>query len=341
MALALAADEGYALPLAVTVRSILDNSPQRQFDLFVLDGGISQVSRDMAERSWDRDRLRVTWLRPDLGALQGLPVSGHINLVAYCRFLLPGLLPPWLDKVIYLDSDLLFRADAGRLWEEPLAGAWCLAVPDVSMPVFDAVKALDRPARCAPYLAALRPVSNYARLAIQPDAAYLNSGLLVIDLARWRADGVPRLLFECLARNRFFVRFHDQYALNVVLAGRWRALDMRWNQGAHIYRYPSWEDSPFSEDAYRLVREDPFVVHFSSRDKPWHYGYRHPSSQEFFRYLDCTAWAGWRPQSPGFDLAQQLRRGAEGLLLFGGRLLRRLQASGPMRRLDRRRSPIE
>ena len=39
---------------------------------------------------------------------------------------------------------------------------------------------------------------------------------------------------------------------------------------------------------------DPYIVHFTTRAKPWR-ACRHPLRGEFFKYLDRTAWAGWRP----------------------------------------------
>ena len=95
--------------------------------------------------------------------------------------------------------------------------------------------------------------------------------------------------------NREHVLWWDQYALNVVLYRRWRPLDIRWNQGAHIYRYPTHVDSPLDEHSYRQLRQQPWIVHFSSHRKPWHGGDRHPHRRRFFQMVDRTPWRGWRP----------------------------------------------
>ena len=83
-------------------------------------------------------------------------------------------------------------------------------------------------------------------------------------------------------------------ALNVVLAGKWKPLDIRWNQGSHVFRYRGWKRSPFDRRTYEQLRRDPFIVHFTTSFKPWLLLCRHPLRGEFFRYLDRTAWAGWR-----------------------------------------------
>jgi hypothetical protein len=48
--------------------------------------------------------------------------------------------------------------------------------------------------------------------------------------------------------------------------------------------------------AYRNVRDDPWIIHFSGHLKPWHYPLESPAHASYFEYLDKTAWAGWRPR---------------------------------------------
>ena len=84
---------------------------------------------------------------------------------------------------------------------------------------------------CGPYLGSAQPVPNYRELGLVPEAAYFNAGVLLIDVAAWRDAELSRRSLACLAQYRQHVYWWDQYALNVVLAGRWGPLDERWNQG--------------------------------------------------------------------------------------------------------------
>ncbi len=83
--------------------------------------------------------------------------------------------------------------------------------------------------------------------------------------------------------------------MNVVLAGRWGTLDPRWNQGSHVYGYPTGDRSPYDQATFERLRSDPFIVHFTTRYKPWVASCRHPLRKLFFEYVDQTDWAGWRP----------------------------------------------
>ena len=160
---------------------------------------------------------------------------------------------------------------------------------------------------------------NYRQLGLRPDAKYFNDGVLLIDVAGWRRIDLPAQLLACLAENREHVAWWDQYALNVVLAGRWRETDRRWNVGIHAFAFPSWEQSPFDAESLRELREDPWIIHFNSAAKPWRAKCEHPWRGEFFRYLDRTAWAGQRPPALERVLAlvnrqeRRLRRGRKWL----------------------------
>jgi len=294
-----AADEGYAVPLAVTIRSALDRlAPNRTMRLMVLDGGLVDDSKVRLLQSWRDPRLTVEWLRPNVEAVGDLPVSHHISSAAYLRLQMPELLPADVTRAIYLDSDMLVERDLGALWDEPQGGHAALVVQDYAAPYLDAAMAAPNFARCQRHLAAAMPVANFRELGLPADGQYFNSGLLVIDLAHWRRDGISEQVLDCLRRHRQHVLWWDQYALNVVLAGKWRALDRRWNQGAHIYSYPDWTESPFDCEEFARLRTDPWIVHFCSPTKPWHYFCRHPHTRAFYRCLDQTAWRGWRPARP-------------------------------------------
>ncbi len=292
----LAADENFAMPLAATIRSALDNlSPDRKLRLFIFSSGLSDDTKKRLEHSWPNGRYQITWVTVDASMIADLPISTYYNHTAYYRILMPWLLPKHITRAIYLDADMIVRADVGRLWDESFDGHSCMAVQDLSMLFIDAPSGIANYDRCQRHLGLANPVANYRELGLDPRAPYLNSGLMVVDISAWRNDDVANRLLSCLRENSAHVKWADQYALNVVFCGRWKQLDRRWNQAACIFRYPSWRLSPFDSATLRQLREDPYVIHFTTGDKPWLATCLHPSRKLFYEYVDRTAWAGWRP----------------------------------------------
>ena len=100
-----------------------------------------------------------------------------------------------------------------------------------------------------------------------------------------------------------------------MLAGRWGELDPRWNQIPQFWEPAAGDADPFPPALRELVIRDPWIVHYSTWSKPWHWGCTHPARERFFEVLDRTAWAGWRPRKQLRDtqVAQQCRRIARGV----------------------------
>lgn len=295
-----AGDDNYVMGMAVTLRSAVERlDPERRAFAYVLDGGISEASKEKLRRSLPADRASLEFVAIDRSRLAKLPISHHANHCMYLRILSGEVLPPSIERTIYLDSDLLIVDDLGKLWDEPVGDDWALAVPETSAPVMDATLTLPRWRRAAPYMASLFPVPNYRTFDIDPAAPYFNSGVLVLNLDAFREQALAERMLRILDEHGRYAWCWDQYALNVALTGHWRPLPLRWNQGSIVYDTPDWTFSPFEEEAFHSLKHDPAIVHFTTGVKPWHATCRHPFRDRFFETLDRTAWAGWRP-TPSF-----------------------------------------
>src|SRR5262245_15468305 len=119
-----AADDNYAMPLAVTIRSAIDHlRPEQQLCVYILNGGRSALSPLRTEKSRRPPHVQVQFLRPPVEQIADLKTENHLNLVTYLRLFMPQLLPAELDRVIFLDADLLIQKNLAGLWQTELGGA--------------------------------------------------------------------------------------------------------------------------------------------------------------------------------------------------------------------------
>ncbi|HEY9606723.1 MAG TPA: glycosyltransferase family 8 protein [Allocoleopsis sp.] len=274
-----AADENYAMPLAVTLRSAVINLKNKpKVSIYVIDGGISQRSKRRIIKSCGSPHVAISWVQPNESLLANLKVERYLTIVTYYRLLIPQIIPAQFDKVIYLDSDMLVKGDLEELWQIDIGDNYVLAVQDDNQR----------------FISMSGGLRNYQELGINPDYKYFNAGLLVINLDKWQRDSIGEKVVKFLQDNKDYVRDHDQDGLNGVLAGQWGELDPRWNQMPRIYSYSSWEDSPYDRELYHALLHDPYIIHYTTPPKPWQRGCLHPATNLFFQYLDQTAWSGWR-----------------------------------------------
>ncbi len=298
-----AADENYVRPLAVTLHSAASTLAEGSFlHVVVMDGGITESSwRGLRETLLDLP-IKIHVIRPDRAEISDLGISHHITHTAYFRLLAARLLPKSIDKVIYLDADILVRRDLTELWNYDVGDHYCLAAIDIACPFIDARQADHTIKNSIPYLAAISPIPNWRKLGLDGAAPYFNSGVMVINLKRWRDEEIDGKLLKCLRKNPKHAWCWDQYALNVVFANQWKPLPSEWNQGMHVFKYPDATCSPIAVDDFIQMRDNPALVHFTTEFKPWDFGSFHPRQTEFYEHLDQTAWTGWRPTKPDFSL---------------------------------------
>lgn len=311
-----AADENYVRPLTVMLHSAAASlRAGRHLNVVLFDGGISESSMNGILESLEDLPVSIDVLRPDLSRVEDLMTSHHITHTAYLRLMAARLLPSSIQKVIYLDSDVLVVDDLTELWEMEIGEQYCLATTDIACPFIDARQVTDAEFQSSkPYFASIAPVANWKELGIEGSANYFNSGVMVLNLEKWRQEAVEERLFDCLRRNASFVWCWDQYALNVVFAGNWGQLPLRWNQGAHVFEYPDATHSPVGREAFESMRDRPAIIHYTTEFKPWDFQPFHPLRERFFQELDQTVWKGWRPTDPGFNFRRWWDRKAVSLI---------------------------
>ena len=275
----LAADDRFARPLAATVRSVVAHlTPGRELDLHLCDMGIEPRNRAMVEQVAAHPGVRLRWITDLREKVAHLPQSwSHISVATYARLFIPALLPPSADKALYLDCDLIVRRCVGDLFDVPVDG-------HAAMGVADAI---------APYVSSPLGVPYWRRFGRRPGEVNFNAGVLLMNLTAWRDGDVTGAALNYLAKDHVFQG--DQEAINAVLPGRIGELDPRWNQQTALFTQTFESALPYAEDQIKQLQADPWIVHFSTHIKPWHYQSRHPFRDEWFARLDETPFKGWRP----------------------------------------------
>lgn len=258
----MAVDEPYAGPLCVTVASLLEHLRAGVgLDLYLMQGGVAPATRRRIENAWD-ERVRVRWVPLDDAKRRALHGRGSgSSPVANHRLLVGSSLPVGVSKVLYLDADILVRKDVFEIWMQDMGGKIVLAVQDGYIQRFPP---------------GVLPAGEQARQGQPAARPYFNSGVMVIDLAAWRAAGIEGQCLEAARRLQHRTKWLDQQVLNVCLVGRWGALPPIWNRQFALTLFPDWRCSPYGEHEFEAALRAPAIIHFSSCTKPWHPFSDHP-----------------------------------------------------------------
>jgi UDP-D-galactose:(glucosyl)LPS alpha-1,3-D-galactosyltransferase len=269
---ALASDERYAPGLAVAVRSLVDHAGSDRLRVYVVDGGLAGTTRSRLRASWPAD-LEVDFVPLPASQVSDLPVpklpgTKHLNAWVFARLFLPELLPRSETRVLYLDTDVLVTADVVELASTRLGSSPLGAVRDEYIPTIADSGGLEA---CG-------------ELGLDGGRPYFNSGVLLMDLPRWRAEDLAGRVLEFVVRYGAQVRLPEQDGLNAILGGRFVELDPAWN--VLIGESRKFGPAPAALD--RSAK----ILHFVGAHKPWQASFPHLEYSELYRaYQARTAWA--------------------------------------------------
>lgn len=277
MAVLFCANPGYFQHLGVASRSVADASPDAAIDFHVLTCDTDPDAERKLRDTLAESRLSITLHRVTDARLDGYFVDKFMTKECYLRILAPEILPLALSRVLYLDCDLVALDDLRPLWETDLQGKAVGAVPDY------------------PRLPSVMSPERRRTLGIPLDLTYVNSGVLLIDLDRWRRLGLTQPLLDYVAAKGPALEFWDQDAFNAVIPDELHLLDCRWNLQARMYRCGR-RGYPLEFEATREARRRPAILHYTGSEKPWLFRSGTPRKRDYLRFLAKTAWRDERPR---------------------------------------------
>mgnify|MGYP001516673619 CR=1 FL=1 len=191
-------DRNYLPPLRVMLGSLLRNDPGETFEIYAIgDGLLPEDWAALEELCAGRGRIHPLEVPADLFA--DAPVARYWTRAMYYRLLAAELLPRSLDRVLYLDPDILVINPVRALYDTDLEGDLMAAATHTGL------------------LAGITDPVNRLRLENYEAEAYYNSGVLVMDLSAMRREVRPGDIFDYAREDdslwNYDARRFDRYLL--------------------------------------------------------------------------------------------------------------------------------
>jgi lipopolysaccharide biosynthesis glycosyltransferase len=232
-----ASNEKYAPGLLLAIASslyYLDDSVE--VTVHILNGGISKKSIGILKKICTKYHSNCSLVLIDFNEniFSGTNIGPGGSFMAYARLMMGSLIQA--EKVIYLDSDMIVLSDLLEVWNLNMEGKLIMGVPNYP-----------------PTL--LKDDSPLPLTEIEKEYTYINTGFLVVDLVKWRANDIESEALK-IAKN-FRCEWFDQTIINYICRNNIVLLDERWN----------WQADSVLEYA-QVIRG---VIHCSSTRKPWLY----------------------------------------------------------------------
>lgn len=249
MNILLTLDRNYLLPMRILLLSLFVNNPGEHFDIYIVADGFTPEDHESTASLCAHFQAGYHPLAVEETWFDNAPTLRYYSRAMYYRLLAAQLLPDDLDRILYLDPDMLVIGSVKALYETDMGEnlyAACIhkGLMDLSTPV------------------------NKIRLSTFETEGYFNSGMLLMNLARIREHVQPQAIFDYVEENRALLVLPDQDVLNALYGQHILALDEQlYNYDVRKYREYSLGSSGEHDAVW--VMENTVILHFCGKRKPW------------------------------------------------------------------------
>lgn len=257
-------DNNYVIPCGVLVTSICVNNPKEEITVHILTEGISPENQEVLKKVVAKYGQQIQFYTVDKKVFANCPISRHITLATYFRLIMTDILPKSVEKVLYLDCDVVVRHSLRSLWDTDIKSYAAGVIPDMS----------------------IDDIRIYNRLQYSPSLGYFNAGVLLVNLRYWRENNLSESFFEIINKYPERLRYHDQDVLNIVLKEIKLTIPLKYNvQHGYFFKDPLISRAYWDEKEQAI--NDPVILHYSG-SKPWFIEFEPPFKKDFAFYLNIS-----------------------------------------------------
>ncbi len=260
MHLAFCVDDNFCCHLAALLVSIqLHHSDS--IVAHIVSDGLSDESQSLLLKL-QKEHFQLQFHKVDVTEFEALPISlrygERISCATYFRMALPQILADDLDRVLYLDADMLVLGDLTPLYFSELEQHCALVVAD----------------------GALTAQARWQVLGTELPH-YFNAGMMLLNLETWRTEQLAKRTFSFL-NDRVKWDYNDQDLLNLALNQCVGFVDEKWNMQSYHFQTQQ--------------RIEPKIVHFTGVEKPWHLSSGHPFTEYYQQCRLTSPYSSYQPE---------------------------------------------
>jgi len=244
-------DSKYIRPLKVMLVSLFINNPGEDFRIYLIHSSIKDEEIADIERFVKSYGQELIAIRIDGGYFRDAPTVLNYPREMYYRLLACKFLPDDLDRILYLDPDILVINPIRELYETDLDGYLYAAAYHNLL----AVNEINR-IRLYPYKIKM----------------YFNSGVLLMNLELQRKIVDEKAIYDFIDKNRLKLILPDQDIINTLYSRHIKCLDDKlYNYDTRLYNYYRIITNNTCDMDY--IMRNTVILHFCGKRKPWHKGY--------------------------------------------------------------------
>lgn len=255
-------DSGYAKQAALMLYSLQKNHPETFLDIFAV-GALQEGDMALMGKALDGEKSRLTHTAFDGEFLKDAPTTDRYPVEMYYRIFAAQYLPKEMERVLYLDPDLVVTGDLTGLYEMEMGDAFFAAASHVKEETF-----LEK--------------LNQKRLDME--GIYINSGVMLLNLEALRREQDIQAVTDYIAEHEKLLILPDQDVISGLYPDKICPID------AYVY---NMTERMFALALLKGMETDwvcrnTAIIHYCGRNKPWKPLYK--GKLDMFYLLNRIEW---------------------------------------------------
>ncbi|MBE7020162.1 MAG: glycosyltransferase family 8 protein [Ruminococcaceae bacterium] len=267
-------DEFYSQHAAASIYSLLNtNKDFDKINIYIIDDDIKKETKDKLQALANDFNNAVIIFYPFEKIREKIPAKDKSSFakVGYARLFVSEMCDK--DRILYIDSDTVINTSLRELWEYDLEGKVLGGVQD------------------NPALFTLKTVG------LASNDRYINSGVLLIDLNKWREFNTEEKFIAFIDKHKGFVTHHDQGIINGVLKDNIKILPPKFNTMSQFFDTKANQikslydiENYYTQKELDEAVENPVIIHYLTKfyNRPWFKSCTHPLKDLYIKNLEKT-----------------------------------------------------
>jgi lipopolysaccharide biosynthesis glycosyltransferase len=245
------------------LHSLCKSNPDAEFRIFVAHTSLTESDFAKIKASVCEDRCLIENVHVPQNKFPDLPYSKRWPQEACYRIFAAHILPADLDRVLYLDPDLVIINNIEELYNTDLQGMYFAACTHM----FEIMQVVSR-----------------ARLKMPPESVYINSGMMLMDLNKLRQEQLVEHVLEYYQNNKVRIRLFDQDILNGLYCKHTLAVNpLLYNLDERYFKLHNINPGNKTNRVdCTWITNNSVIIHFCGKKKPWKSGYKGKFGELFY-----------------------------------------------------------
>ncbi|MBR1601109.1 MAG: glycosyltransferase, partial [Alphaproteobacteria bacterium] len=229
-------NNAYVEKVAVVITSMLENNRENYFHFYIFSSDLSEDSIKYLNKLKSRYKnFEASRVEVPVDLFKSLKLNiDYISIETYYRYAISDLLPD-LDKILYIDADLIINKDINIFYDTDIADYYLAGVED----------------------AFIKSENYKPEIGLSTDDIYINAGVLLMNLQKLRQDCICKKFIEATEGLWDKIKYQDQDIINIVCKGKIKQVDSIYNFAReNIMAEPNRQ-------------KEACIIHYTGKKKPW------------------------------------------------------------------------